>query len=88
MEFLRNIPALPPPDGTYSNFEHPQTLASSLIIVNAIFLSLMLGGVALRLYTRAILARALGWDDCRLIRTHGIDPLLTKMMEFAVLVRR
>ena len=64
MDFLKNIPALPPPKGIYSNLDHPQTLASSLIVVNAIFLSLMIVAVGIRLYTRVFLARATGWDDC------------------------
>lgn len=63
MDLLKNIPALPPPDGVHSQFDHPRSLASSLIAVNAVFLPLMIIAVGTRLYTRAFIANALGWDD-------------------------
>ncbi|KAF7510577.1 hypothetical protein GJ744_006189 [Endocarpon pusillum] len=63
MDLSKNIPALPPPDGVQSQFDHPRTLASSLIAVNATFLPLMIIAVGTRLYTRTFIANALGWDD-------------------------
>ena len=59
-----NIPAIPPPPGVVSNFENPETLASSIIGVNVTFLSLMLIVVFIRIYARSFIVRSLGWDDC------------------------
>ena len=71
MDLLNDIPASPPPDGVQSQFDHPRSLASSLIAVNATFLPLMIITVATRLYTRIFIANALGWDDCKLVRIQG-----------------
>ncbi len=60
-----NIPAAAPPPGMVSNFSDPKTLSTSLIVLNAIFLSIMLIVVGARLYSRAFLSRAIGWDDCK-----------------------
>lgn len=56
-------PALAPPPGVLSNFNDPKTLSTSLLTDNAIFLSLMLIVVGIRLYSRAFLSHAVGWDD-------------------------
>ena len=77
MDYLENIPALAPPKGEQSNFDHPRTLASSIIILNAIFVALMFCTVTIRLYTRAFLARALGWDDCKSKIFCFVDSWLT-----------
>ncbi|MCJ1432718.1 hypothetical protein MMC27_002075 [Xylographa pallens] len=61
--FLDSIPALAPPAGTESNFIDPQTAASSLIAVNAIFLPLMLIAVVIRIYAKSCIVHAMGWDD-------------------------
>ena len=37
-----DLPALAPPPGVLSNFNDPNTLSTSLISMNAVFLSLML----------------------------------------------
>ena len=61
---LSQIPAARPPPGTLSNLVDPPTLEIPTITVNAILLSLALGVVALRVYTKHSLLRNLGWDDC------------------------
>lgn len=53
-----------PPPGVASNFINPSSVANAIIIVQAVFLTLMLGFVTLRIYTKAFLIRSLGWDDC------------------------
>ncbi|KAL8980151.1 MAG: hypothetical protein Q9205_004688 [Flavoplaca limonia] len=60
---LSQIPAARPPPGTLSNLVDPPTLEIPTITVNAILLSLALGVVALRVYTKHSLLRNLGWDD-------------------------
>ena len=67
MDFAKNLPALPPPKGVDSQFDHPRSLAPSIIAVNATFLPLMIIAVGVRLYTRKFVANALGWDDCKLV---------------------
>jgi hypothetical protein len=58
---------LPPVDVILSwptpNYEHPVTRGPALIIVNAIFISLVILTVAARLYTRLVIKRWFGWDD-------------------------
>ncbi|MCJ1317034.1 hypothetical protein MMC15_002355 [Xylographa vitiligo] len=49
--------------GTESNFVDPQTVASSLIAVNSIFLPLMLIAVTIRIYVKSYIVHAVGWDD-------------------------
>ncbi|KAM0803163.1 hypothetical protein BDR22DRAFT_841878 [Usnea florida] len=58
-----NIPALAPPPGSVSNFNDPRTLSTSLIALLVVFMSLMLAVVGMRLYSRALLSHAVGWDD-------------------------
>ena len=59
-----NIPALAPPPGSVSNFNDPKTLSTSLIAVLVVFMVLMPAVVGMRLYSRALLSHAVGWDDC------------------------
>ena len=60
-----NIPVAAPPPGAISNFSDPKTQSTNLIVLNTVFLSLMSMVVGIRLYSRAFLLHALGWDDCR-----------------------
>ena len=80
---LSEIPALKPPPGIKPNFVNPPSYANALVTVNAVFLTLMLITLALRLYTKGVLLKSLGWDDCkssipskgfRLIQSIKIQP--------------
>lgn len=62
---LSKIPLMKPPPGEVSNFINPPSIGNAIIIVQVVFLTLMLGFVALRIYTRGFLNRSLGWDDCK-----------------------
>lgn len=53
-----------PPAGVTPNFIDPHSMGDTIIIVNVVFLGLMLGFVALRIYTKGFLSRSVGWDDC------------------------
>jgi len=66
MDFIQNIPVLNPPPGTTSNFVNPKTVAPGLIAINAVFVPLMLISVAIRVYVKGFIVRAIGWDDCKL----------------------
>ena len=61
---LSKIPALAPPPGVTPNFDNPSSIGKAIIIVNVVFLTLMLGFVIMRIYTRGILLGSLHWDDC------------------------
>lgn len=65
--FFGNFPAMPPPPGVESKFDNPPSLALHLIVVNAVFLPLMAIAVGIRLYVRVFIAKAPGWDDCKLV---------------------
>lgn len=65
MDFLQNIPVINPPPGTTSNFVNPKTVAPGLIAINAVFVPLMLISVAIRVYVKGSILRAIGWDDCK-----------------------
>ena len=74
-----NTPVVAPPSGAVSNFSDPKTQSTNLITLNTVFLSLMLIVVGLRLYSRAFLSHALGWDDCkcRVITSRNIELTLS-----------
>lgn len=48
----------------------PPSLAGALIAVNVVFLVLMVTVVSIRVYTKGMLLRTLGWDDCESIHHH------------------
>ena len=79
-DFFRDFPAMPPPPGVESNFDNPPSLALDIIVVNAVFLSLMAIAVGIRLYVRVLIANAPGWDDCELVAKQlDMKLMLTKM---------
>jgi hypothetical protein len=64
MEML-NDSARPAPSGIASNFDHPESrvaLATGLI---SFILALMIICVSLRVYSKAFITKAFGWDDCK-----------------------
>ena len=61
---LSEIPALQPPPGVTPNFVNPPTIAPALVTVNAVFLALMIVAVSIRIFSKGVLLRSLGWDDC------------------------
>ena len=67
--FLDSISALA---GMESNFVDPQTVASSLIAVNSIFLPLMLIAVTIRIYIKSCIVHAMGWDDWKYASLHRV----------------
>ncbi|KAI0479748.1 hypothetical protein F4859DRAFT_448704 [Xylaria cf. heliscus] len=60
---LEQIPALPPPQGVQSNFDHPETREGLAKIVVGLTYGLMLIFLALRIYTRVRVTNSLGSDD-------------------------
>ena len=60
------IPALLPPPGITTNFNHPLSHAEHLIIACAICLPAMLVSVTVRFYTKLYIKHVWGLDDCGL----------------------
>ena len=54
-----------PPPGLHSNFVNPDSLRTPEIAVNAVFVSLATLAVVVRIYAKAVVTRATGWDDCK-----------------------
>lgn len=61
---LSQVPALEPPPGVIPNLVNPPSLANTVIVVSVVFLTLMLFFVSIRIYTKGVLLRSLGWEDC------------------------
>lgn len=53
-----------PPPGVSPNFVDPKNRTDIYIAVYAIFTSLVLLFVSLRLYAKICIIRSIGWDDC------------------------
>ncbi|MCJ1268724.1 hypothetical protein MMC22_008612 [Lobaria immixta] len=60
-------PVVTPPPGVTPNFDAPNPNGTALIVVSIIAIVCTTTVVAARLYTKAFLTRALGWDDLGLL---------------------
>ncbi|KAI9835622.1 MAG: hypothetical protein M1838_005271 [Thelocarpon superellum] len=54
---------MPPPPGVQPNFDHPDSSVHQIVATSIICLIISGLCVSLRLYSKAILTRSLGWDD-------------------------
>lgn len=61
------IGASPPPFGVVPNFNHPKSQGNRIIVVIAILLPLATFVLFLRIYTKRMIVRTLGSDDCKFI---------------------
>lgn len=57
-----------PPPGVTPNFENPVSIWSEIVPSNLVGLSLATAFLCMRIYTRVVVSRAPGWDDCELNR--------------------
>ncbi|KAH8161846.1 hypothetical protein CIB48_g6407 [Xylaria polymorpha] len=62
-EQLAQIPAMPPPGNMTSNFDNPPSIAIRAIVPIALFLSIMIVIVAMRMYSRLWIVKRAGLDD-------------------------
>lgn len=53
----------PPPPGVVANFDGPNTRGTAYIIIAVIGICLATIFTLVRVYTKGILTRSLGWDD-------------------------
>ena len=64
--FLDTFPEpIPPPEGIEANFDAPNTNGTVYIVIAVIGMLLATLFTLVRIYTKAILTRSLGWDDCK-----------------------
>ena len=57
---------IPPPAGVTPNFDKHNVNGLIFIVISLVMVLLALTFTIIRIYTKAILTRALGWDDCML----------------------
>ena len=60
------MPLVPPPPGQVTDFDAPNPMLLTYSSVTFTFLSISIVFAALRTYTRAVLLKAFGIDDCKL----------------------
>lgn len=65
---LSTIPAVPPPPGVLFDFNNPDNYKSENIIMHSIILSIITIMVAIRLYTRGVMKKSMGIDDCEYLK--------------------
>lgn len=63
---LLNGPAGTPPAGVQSNFDNPANLNTIIYLTKTIALTLTTVAIFIRIYTRHVIIRSLGYDDCML----------------------
>jgi hypothetical protein len=61
------VGVLPPPPGVIPNFEHPESQVYRLVITIAILLPVTTLVLFLRVYTKRVIVRNFGTDDCKLL---------------------
>lgn len=66
---LDQIPSAEPPAGVTPNFVDPPTKAVELLVIDAVFTSLMLLALLLRVLVRLRWTKGWGWHDSKL-QTH------------------
>ena len=64
IEALLNGPAGAPPAGIQPKFDDPASLDTIIYITKTIALTLVTLAVFIRIYTRHVLLRSMGYDDC------------------------
>jgi hypothetical protein len=65
LEWLKTMPALPPPPGVTANFADPPSTVPATIGVGTAFLALALFCFSIRIYTNFFVTKKWNWDDCR-----------------------
>lgn len=62
------IGALPPPPGVTPNFMNPYSIGDGLKAAGILFVVLTTLSTAIRLYTKFLIIKTHGWEDCKLKR--------------------
>jgi hypothetical protein len=64
----RLIPAAPAPPGVHTNFNNADNYRHDNIILHTVVLALTTLALCIRVYTRAVIKKNFGLDDCTLQR--------------------
>lgn len=71
-EMLQKLPAMAPPAGHFTDFANPAhdgSNAHQTVVVSAVLTALTVVILLLRLYTKFVVIKASGWDDCRCLNS-------------------
>ncbi len=79
MSSFASLPVAPPPPGIISNFIDPPTRVPVIIGLEAVFLTLMLLTVAMRIYVRMRVTKIWGFEDCKQSEATKIETLNTDL---------
>lgn len=59
------VGAVPAPPGVIATFDQPESIAHRVIIVSTLGAVIAIPICLVRLYTKRVILRTLGWDDCK-----------------------
>jgi hypothetical protein len=62
-----DVPAGVPPPGVQPNFVDPPSLQPAVVTLAAIFMTLILLALAIRIYVRICIIKLWGWEDSELL---------------------
>lgn len=65
------IPVSPPPPGVVPNFVNPTNVIGEFTAIAAIGSLITIVVVGLRLYTRAVIVKQIGYEDCKCRSSEG-----------------
>ena len=77
MSFASGTMGWPAPPGVTPNFVDPESFAPRLIIVAAVVMFLSTFFLTLRIWTRVVLLRRVGYEDCMFVHGSLSDMMLT-----------
>ena len=62
---LSDYPGMIPPPGVIPNFDNPYSRGETYTVVATIIMVATVIFVTCKLYTKSLITRKLGWDDCK-----------------------
>ena len=62
---LSKIPAVPAPGGEVSNFDNPDNKITATLVLISVCLAIMTIMMLVRIYTRTVVKKSMGLDDCQ-----------------------
>ena len=65
LQVLLNGPAMPPPPGVTSDFDHPLSDYTVHIVMLTLFITFSTISVLMRMYTKLFLVRSVVLEDCK-----------------------
>lgn len=65
IEIILNSPALAPPPGQETNFEHPISISIYAVLAAGISIFLTSLAIMVRFYTKHFIIKKFEWEDCK-----------------------